>query len=105
MEHDRARGAGTLDAEVGKDEAKLARELLTGMTLTIEALRQLPGVAEVTVANPQQNPPHRIIHILSWHALQLEHFAADLRASGEAPAGRGAPFSRCCRWCIVASSF
>ena len=63
------------------------RPILPPQPLTIDALRQLPDVPEVTVANPQQNPPYRIIHILNWHALELEHFAADLRASGEEPEG------------------
>ena len=80
-------GLRTFGTPAGGPVTPPERRILPPRPLTIDALRQLPGVAEVTVANPQQNPPHRIIHILNWHDLELEHFTADMLAAGDEPAG------------------
>jgi hypothetical protein len=43
-------------------------------------LRRLPGVARVDVAVNAERPTARIVHLLDWHAVPREMFAADLRA-------------------------
>jgi hypothetical protein len=46
-------------------------------------LRNIPGVASVTVHAAKSGPAHRIIHIRDWHFVRLPDFAADLRAVGK----------------------
>ncbi|MFH1921234.1 MAG: hypothetical protein ABIP48_15310, partial [Planctomycetota bacterium] len=44
-----------------------------------DILRQLPGVAKVSVHKPVDRPTHRIVHLTDWHFLSKALFAADIR--------------------------
>src|SRR5687768_9880798 len=50
--------------------------LLFCVTPTVEELRTMPGVAEVTV-RPAEKSSHRIIQILDWHYLTEKRFRLD----------------------------
>ena len=47
--------------------------------------RHLPNVAEVTRHGPTERPTHRIVHLLDWHFVDRETFAADLRSLSDKP--------------------
>jgi hypothetical protein len=44
-------------------------------------LRQLPGVIQVEVAVPAQEPKHRIVHLRDWHFVPKDLYALELRNS------------------------
>lgn len=57
---------------------------LTTTGPTPDEMQALPGVASVEVAVRADDPPVRIVHILDWHHVPREDFAADMRdALGE----------------------
>ena len=43
---------------------------------TVDELRKLAGVAEVTI-NAVESPTHRIVHILNWHWISADRFHLD----------------------------
>jgi len=47
-------------------------------------LRSLPGVVDVQRHGPA-HPSHRIVHLLDWHYVSRDDYAADLRSQGEIP--------------------
>ncbi len=54
---------------------------------TITALRRIPNVKSVKVRPARGKATSRIIHILDWHYLPKEVFAADLRDVSSEPIG------------------
>jgi hypothetical protein len=55
---------------------------LDDLTASAEfVLRQLPGVVQVDVAVPAQEPKHRIVHLRDWHFVPKDLYALDLRSS------------------------
>lgn len=48
-------------------------------------LEDIPGVADVERYGPER-PTHRIIHLLDWHYVSKDDYAADLRSQAEAGA-------------------
>jgi len=57
---------------------------LTAAGPTPDEMKAMPGVATVEVAVQADNPTLRIVHILDWHHVPRDAFAADMRdALGE----------------------
>jgi hypothetical protein len=48
-------------------------------------LRQLPGVVEVKRSGTSEKPTHRIVHLLDWHFVDRDDYAADLRSLSDGP--------------------
>lgn len=48
-------------------------------------LRAIPGVTDVEAKTAKGTPTHRIVHLLDWHYVPKDDYAADLRAIAEEP--------------------
>lgn len=70
-------GCGRAAEPLRADPAPAAE--LTDFSGEAAALRKLPGVHSVEIADRADEPTHRIIHILNWHFIPRHAFAADLR--------------------------
>ena len=46
----------------------------------VAIFRQLPGVVQVTRHGPPGRPSHRVVHLLDWHFVPKDRYAADLRS-------------------------
>ncbi len=54
-------------------------------TDAVAILRKLPGVAQVTRHGPSGRPSHRVVHLLDWHFVPRDRYAADLRSLSDTP--------------------
>ena len=54
-------------------------------TDVVAVLRGLPGVVEVTRYGPPDRPSQRIIHLLDWHFVPKDMYAADIRSLATEP--------------------
>ena len=51
--------------------------------LDYEALKSLPHIHAVEVSPASKEPKRQILHILDWHYLPKDEFAADIRTKAE----------------------
>lgn len=51
----------------------------------VAVLRALLGVANVTRSEPNGQPTHRIVHLLDWHFITRDDYAADLGSASDMP--------------------
>lgn len=75
-------GGLLLLATVGCGDARSQPTVGPINDLSIDAvavLRQLPEVATVERSGPNSRPTQRIVHLLDWHFVTRDDYAADLR--------------------------